>query len=153
MADVVSSETRSRMMSGIRGKHTIPEMLVRKALFASGYRFRLHRKDLPGKPDIVLPKFKAVVLVHGCFWHMHRNCRFATMPATRPEFWTAKLEGNARRDELARSRLVELGWRVLTVWECYLRATPREILQADLARWISGAEPLGEFSAGQTAKA
>jgi len=153
MADVVSHETRSRMMSGIRGKHTSPEMLVRKALFAKGYRFRLHRKDLPGKPDIVLPIFKAVVLVHGCFWHMHRNCRFAKMPATRPEFWSAKLEGNARRDELATSRLVELGWRVLTVWECYLRATPREILQADLACWISGTETQGELSAGQTATA
>ena len=153
MADVVSRETRSRMMAGIRGKNTSPEMLVRKALFAGGYRFRLHRKDLPGKPDIVLPKFKVVVLVHGCFWHMHRNCRFANMPATRPEFWAAKLQGNARRDELARSRLVELGWRVLTVWECYLRATSSATLQTDLALWIAGAELMGEFSAGQTATA
>jgi DNA mismatch endonuclease, patch repair protein len=153
MVDIVSREVRSRMMSGIQAKNTKPEMLARRALFAAGYRFRLHRKDLPGKPDIVLPRHKAVIMIHGCFWHMHQACSLAKTPSTRRDFWTAKLNANALRDEKSRLKLLELGWRVLTVWECYLRAVEPKVLQADLTHWISGTKQIGELSAGLTAKA
>lgn len=153
MADIVSSAVRSRMMSGIQARDTKPEILVRKALHAQGYRFRLHRNDLPGKPDIVLPRFRAVILVHGCFWHMHKGCKLARIPSTRTEFWSAKLHANAIRDETAHCRLLALGWRVLTIWECYLKSTSPEVLQADLARWISGSEVSGDFNVWPTATA
>ena len=153
MADIVSSAVRSRMMSGIQAKDTKPEILVRKALHAKGYRFRLHRKDLPGNPDITLAKFRTVILVHGCFWHMHKGCKLARIPSSRTEFWTAKLRANAMRDETAESRLLALGWRVLTIWECYLKSTSPEVLQADLARWISGNEVSGDFNDLPTATA
>ncbi|QJW85691.1 DNA mismatch endonuclease Vsr [Ramlibacter terrae] len=120
MADVVDAATRSRMMSGIRGKNTRPEMLVRKFLHAHGFRFRLHRKDLPGVPDIVLPKYKTVVFVHGCFWHQHGNCRFAARPKSNADFWSAKLGANAARDARVKTELEQLGWHVVTVWECSL---------------------------------
>jgi len=151
MADIVSSAVRSRMMSGIQAIDTKPEILVRKALHTQGYRFRIHRKDLPGKPDIVLPRFRAVILVHGCFWHMHKSCKLARIPSTRTEFWSAKLHANAIRDQTAHSRLLALEWRVLTIWECYLKSTSPEVLQADLARWISASEVSGYFNAGPTA--
>jgi DNA mismatch endonuclease, patch repair protein len=109
MTDIVSSAVCSRMMSGIQARDTKPEILVRKALHAQGYRFRLHRKDLPGKPDIVLPRSSAVILVHGCFWHMHKGCKLARIPSTRTEFWSAKLHANAMRDQTAHSRLLALG--------------------------------------------
>lgn len=153
MADIVSSEVRSRMMSGIQAKDTKPEILVRKALHAKGYRFRLHRKDLPGNPDITLAKFRTVILVHGCFWHMHKGCKLARIPSSRTEFWTAKLRANAMRDETAESRLLALGWRVLTIWECYLKSASPEVLQTDLARWISGSEVSGDFNVLPTATA
>ena len=101
MADIVSSVIRSRMMSGIQARDTKPEILVRKSLHAQGYRFRLHRKDLPGKPDINLPRLRTVILVHGCFWHMHMSCKLARIPSRRTEFWTAKLRANALRDVTA----------------------------------------------------
>jgi DNA mismatch endonuclease (patch repair protein) len=151
MADIVSSAVRSRMMSGIKAIDTKPEILVRKALHTQGYRFRIHRKDLPGKPDIVLPRFRAVILVHGCFWHMHKSCKLARIPSTRTEFWSAKLHANAVRDQTAHSRLLALEWRVLTIWECYLKSTSPEVLQADLARWISASEISGDFNVGPTA--
>jgi DNA mismatch endonuclease (patch repair protein) len=116
--DVVDRATRSRMMSGIRGKDTKPELLVRRALHASGLRFRLHRKDLPGKPDIVLPRYQAAVLVHGCFWHRHTGCRYATTPSTNTAFWQNKLDGNAERDARQLRELRRLGWRTFVVWEC-----------------------------------
>src|SRR5690349_6902310 len=97
--DVVGPAARSRMMAGIRGKDTKPEMLVRRCLTAAGARYRLHRRDLPGAPDIALPGAKVAIFVHGCFWHVHCGCRFAATPATRPEFWRAKLQGNVERDE------------------------------------------------------
>lgn len=118
MADIVDSKTRSRMMAGIRGKNTKPEVKVRQALHAAGYRYRLHRADLPGKPDIVLPSRRAVVFVHGCFWHRHKGCPAATTPTTRPEFWQAKLSGNVERDERNIGLLREQGWAVHIVWEC-----------------------------------
>ena len=148
MVDVVSSADRSRMMAGIQGKNTKPELAVRRMLFASGYRFRLHRRDLPGAPDIVMPGRKVAVFVHGCFWHMHQGCRFAKMPATRPEFWKAKLEANVERDRRAVEKLQALGWRVLCVWECSTRdAETAAGLQAAMSAWIEGGEPLGEIGA------
>lgn len=111
-------------MSGIRGKNTKPEVLIRKALFKRGYRYRLHTRNLPGKPDIVLPKFQAVIFVHGCFWHMH-ECHLFKWPSTRSEFWKQKLEGNSDRDRRKQAAITKLGWRVLTVWECALKGKER----------------------------
>ena len=107
-------------MSGIRGKDTKPELQVRRFLHAQGFRFRLHDKRLPGKPDLVLPKWKTVILVHGCFWHMH-DCRYFKLPQSRTEFWRGKLESNRRRDDVIRHQLEALGWRVVIVHECDLR--------------------------------
>ena len=120
MVDVVDKATRSRMMSGIQGKNTKPELLVRKYLHGRGLRFRLHAKELPGKPDLVFPKYKAVVFVHGCFWHQHPRCRFAVVPASNVGFWKQKLDSNQERDQRNSKSLKALGWRVLTVWECQL---------------------------------
>lgn len=121
-ADIVSPEERSRLMAGIRGKDTAVELAVRRQLHALGYRFRLHRRDLPGRPDIVLPRFRATIFVHGCFWHRHPGCRFATMPQTRAEFWQAKFAANVRRDAAAVQSLTRAGWRVATLWECSIGA-------------------------------
>ncbi|EMC2594292.1 very short patch repair endonuclease [Pseudomonas aeruginosa] len=119
--DIVDSATRSRMMSRIRGRDTKPEITVRKFLHARGYRFRLHRKDLPGRPDIVLPRFRTCIFIHGCFWHHHKGCRFATLPKTRADFWAQKLKDNVERDRRAQEELLRKGWRVLTIWECELK--------------------------------
>jgi DNA mismatch endonuclease (patch repair protein) len=121
MVDVVDPATRSRMMSGIRGKDTKPELLVRKYLHARGLRFRLHVKYLPGKPDMVFPKYRAVVFVHGCFWHHHGGCKYATIPSTRSDFWANKLSGNVARDQYQFAALEGFGWRVFVVWECELQ--------------------------------
>jgi DNA mismatch endonuclease (patch repair protein) len=147
MPDVVSPAVRSRMMSGIRGKHTKPELAARRALFALGYRFRLHRRDLPGAPDIVLPGRQVAIFVHGCFWHMHIGCRFAKMPSTRVHFWRAKLEGNALRDRRDEESLVRQGWRVLVVWECATRTRAAlDALPGQLSRWMEGSASRGEIS-------
>ena len=137
MIDVVSPETRSRMMSGIRGKDTKPEILVRKALHARGFRYRLHDSRLPGRPDILLPRYRAVVLVHGCFWHGH-DCRFFKLPGTRPEFWLAKIERNKANDHANAAKLDRAGWRVATVWECALRdrEPPVDSIADRLAEWL-----------------
>lgn len=121
MTDVVDPETRSRMMSGIKGKDTGPELAVRRYLHAAGLRFRLHYKLLPGRPDIVLPKFRSVVFVHGCFWHRHEGCPYATSPATRPDFWSKKFSRNIQRDTDKDRALRMAGWQVLTIWECEAR--------------------------------
>ena len=121
MVDVFSKSKRSDVMSRIRGRDTKPERSVRSMLHGLGCRFRLNRVDLPGKPDIVLPRHQTVVFVHGCFWHRHKDCRFAYTPKTRTRFWLSKLEQNARRDHSMRGELLKLGWRVITVWECDLR--------------------------------
>ena len=115
------SSVRSRNMAAIRGKDTAPELAVRRILHAMGLRFRLHRKDLPGRPDIVLPKHRTVVFVHGCFWHRHEDCRYTTTPKTRQEFWQAKFAANVERDRRNRTDLQQLGWRVIVVWECELK--------------------------------
>lgn len=108
-------------MSRIRSANTRPEIAVRKLLHALGYRFRLHRRDLPGKPDIVLPKYRLAIFVHGCFWHQHRGCRLASKPKTRRDYWGPKLAGNVRRDEAAAKALKVLGWTVAVIWECDVR--------------------------------
>ena len=118
MADIVSKATRSRMMAGIRGKNTKPEVTVRSYLHGLGLRFRLHVLDLPGKPDIVLPRWRTVVQVHGCFWHQHPSCRFAYMPASNRNFWRTKLRSNFERDQRNNELLRQLGWRVFVMWEC-----------------------------------
>ncbi len=134
------------MMSGIRGKDTKPEMLVRKALFAAGFRFRLHRRDLPGVPDIVLSRKKIAIFVHGCFWHRHEGCSNAKLPASRPDFWREKLDRNVLRDKENVEALLDLGWRVLVVWECETRhKAASEYLPDLLSRWIDEGGRFGEY--------
>lgn len=127
MTDIVDQATRSRMMSSIKGKNTKPEMTVRRLLHAAGFRYRLHRKDLPGKPDLVLPKYNLVIFVHGCFWHQHQGCHYAYTPASNSEKWKEKLEGNRQRDLIQQQQLIEMGWRVLVIWECGLKHLEKEI--------------------------
>ena len=112
------SERRSRNMSAIKSKNTRPEIKVRKVLHSMGYRFRLHSKDLPGSPDIVLPKYKTVIFVHGCFWHRHENCKYASTPKTRKEFWNKKFEENIKRDSEIQDKIKNLNWRSVVIWEC-----------------------------------
>lgn len=120
--DILTKEKRSWVMSRIHGHDTGPELVVRSTLHRMGYRFRIHRKDLPGRPDVVLPKLKTVVLVHGCFWHRHRGCRFAYDPGSRQEFWQKKFAQNVERDKEVSRILRCLGWRVLVIWECQTRS-------------------------------
>ena len=137
MADIVDKSTRSRMMARIRGKDTKPEMVLRRALHARGFRYRLHGKGIPGRPDVILAKHRAVIFVHGCFWHRHEGCRYATTPATRPEFWADKFVENIRRDRAACDALAADGWRVATVWECALRKPQSvERTAADIEKWL-----------------
>lgn len=124
MADVVSPEKRSQMMAGIRAKDTKPELLLRSGLHKLGFRFRLHRKDLPGRPDLVLPRYNAVVFIHGCFWHGH-GCHLFKWPQNRRDFWQKKIQGNQSRDVITIDRLRRAGWRVLIIWECSLRGSRR----------------------------
>lgn len=123
MTDIVDRATRSRWMSGIRGRNTKPELVVRSFLHGAGLRFRIHARDLPGRPDIVLPKWGAVILVHGCFWHRHPNCNFCYFPKSRPEFWVRKFEENVERDARTFMALGELGWAVHVIWECEVNET------------------------------
>lgn len=118
MTDIVDRATRSRMMSAIRPADTAPELAVRRYLHAAGLRFRVHDRTLPGRPDIVLPRHRAVVFVHGCFWHRHRDCRFANEPASNSEFWQRKFECNVQRDRDSTITLAAFGWSVLVIWEC-----------------------------------
>jgi len=129
MVDIVSKETRSKMMSGIRGKDTKPELVIRKPLFARGFRYRLHDKRLPGKPDLVFPKYKAVIFIHGCFWHGH-DCHLFKWPKTRPEFWKKKINRNIAVDKRNYIALSTEGWRILTVWECAIKGKERLSLDA-----------------------
>ena len=112
-------------MSRIKGQDTKPEMLVRRALFSNGFRYRLHVRNLPGKPDIVLPKLKTVIFVHGCYWHGHENCRYFILPKTRTEWWQEKINGNKLRDEKNRKMLIRDGWKIITVFECALKKEKR----------------------------
>lgn len=126
-------------MAGIGGKDTKPEMLVRRALHRRGFRFRLHAKNLPGRPDLVFPKYRAVVFVHGCFWHRHEGCRFATVPSTRADFWKKKFEANVARDQKVIAGIRAKGWRTAVVWECTTKGRGRSELVVDaLAEWLTG---------------
>lgn len=122
MTDKISSERRSYNMARIKSEDTKPEIAVRSILHKMGYRFRLHRRDLPGSPDIVLPKYKAAIFVHGCFWHRHKGCDLAYMPKSNTQFWRRKFLENIQRDELAIYQLAKLGWSVIIVWECELKS-------------------------------
>lgn len=121
MTDIVDSGRRSEMMSRIKGRDTVPEIVVRRIAHGLGFRFRLYRKDLPGRPDIVFPRYRAVVFVHGCFWHRHDGCRYAYEPKSRVRFWTDKFSQNVARDQRNETALRTLGWRVLVIWECETR--------------------------------
>lgn len=125
MADVFSIEKRSEVMSKIRAKNTKPEVIVRKFLFSQGFRFHIHKADLPGKPDIVLKKYKTIILINGCFWHGHKNCKIFKLPKTNQEYWTSKIEKNAFNLFLNKKKLRLLGWRVIEVWECQLTISKR----------------------------
>lgn len=141
MSDVVDQLTRSRMMKSIRGRDTKPELALRRYLHSMGYRFRLHRKDLYGSPDLVLPRYRLAIFVHGCFWHRHANCFYSTTPKSRQAFWETKFAANIRRDQKACTDLQQSGWRILIVWECgfkhcleTLRTVPHLIESSDSYR-------------------
>lgn len=141
MADVVDKETRSRMMSGIRGKDTRPELLIRRMLHSRGYRYRLHDSSLPGKPDLVFPKYGAVILVNGCFWHGH-NCHLFKWPSTRQDFWREKISRTREKDEENIKRLRQDGWRVLEIWECATKGKHRLAIEEIIDRtelWLQSA--------------
>ncbi|GAK46717.1 DNA mismatch endonuclease vsr [Tepidicaulis marinus] len=143
MADIVTTEVRSRMMSGIRGKNTKPELAVRKALHRLGFRYRLHDRSLPGKPDLVFPKYRAVIFVHGCFWHGH-DCHLFKWPKTRQEFWRNKIEKNRSNDARAIAELEEQGWRVAVIWECALKGKEQQPYELAIERctvWLSSTRP------------
>jgi DNA mismatch endonuclease (patch repair protein) len=137
--DHVSPQLRSQMMSRVKNANTQPELKVRKILHGLGFRFRLHGKKLPGRPDIVLPRWRTVVFVHGCFWHRHPGCSRASTPSCKVQFWRKKFDANVKRDEAARKQLDALGWRVLVVWQCEL-SQPRA-LSLRLARSIRAGRP------------
>lgn len=120
-------------MSRIKNKNTKPEILVRKFLFSQGFRFRLHRKDLPGKPDIVLPKLRTAIFINGCFWHGHKDCTYAKLPDTNSDFWTSKILGNIEHDKIVREQLIELGWRVIDIWQCQLKPKSKDATLKQLA--------------------
>lgn len=132
MVDKFSKETRSRIMSQIRGKDTKPEILVRSYLFSRGLRFRKNDKRYPGSPDIVLPKYKTIVFVHGCFWHLHEGCKYAVMPKSNVDYWKPKLYRNRERDACNKKELEDMGWTVITVWECELKKDKVEQTLEDL---------------------
>lgn len=133
MADTLDPAERSIRMRSVRRQDTAPELVVRRAAHALGLRFRLHRKELPGTPDLVFPKHRTVIFVHGCFWHRHDGCRKATMPKTRVDFWTSKFRRNQERDEQSATRLKALGWRVIVIWECQTRRAQETAIALGLA--------------------
>lgn len=135
MADKLTPERRSENMRRVKGRDTKPEMLVRSLTHRLGYRFRLQRKDLPGRPDLVFPSRKAVIFVHGCFWHQHKGCGRATLPQTNTAFWAAKLSKNAKRDAEQLRALKSTGWKALVVWECETKSVTK--LRAKLERFLS----------------
>lgn len=128
------------MMANIRSKDTKPEMLLRKAMHARGYRFRLHDRRLPGTPDLVFPRYRAAVFVHGCFWHRHEGCRFVTTPATRPDFWAAKFDANLTRDLRHEKDLEAKNWRVAVIWECDIKRSVQNAA-SELSDWLQSSKP------------
>ena len=149
MTDVVDKATRSRMMAGIRGKDTKPEIFLRKELHALGFRFRLHAKDIAGKPDIVFPKYHALIMVHGCFWHGH-NCRCFKFPSTNMEFWQKKIGENQTRDRKHSIAQLEAGWRYLIIWECAVRGHLKDSQNKNVvnlaAKWLVDNQPCAEIN-------
>lgn len=145
MTDIVDPATRSRMMSGIKSQNTKPEIIIRSIIHRHGFRFRLHAKELPGTPDIVLPKYRSVIFVHGCFWHKH-NCNLFKMPKTREYFWREKFERNIAHDTRSRNSLVASGWRVCILWECAIRGNKKNIshVAEKIENWLrNGDKTLG----------
>jgi DNA mismatch endonuclease, patch repair protein len=136
MADVFSKEKRSWIMSRVRGRDTVPEILVRSLVHRMGFRFRVHRRDLPGNPDMVLPRHGKLIFVHGCFWHGHKSCPRSKRPTTNTRFWNKKLDGNIKRDKRFRRKLRSMGWKVLVVWQCETRH-PEKLL-GKLERFLYG---------------
>lgn len=141
MIDIVDSATRSKMMSGIRGRNTKPEILVRSMLHRQGFRFRLYVRELPGKPDIVLPRYHAIIFVHGCFWHGH-DCSLFKMPQTRQDFWRNKISRNRINDHKAKEALLAAGWRVGIVWECAIRGSGKDVVSVAhcIGEWLHSEE-------------
>ena len=147
MTDIVDPATRSRMMSGITAKNTKPELMIRKLLFNSGFRYRLHNRSLKGTPDIVLKKYRAVIFVNGCFWHGH-NCHLFRLPKSRTDFWKKKIESNIERDARNRKILVKEGWRIGLIWECAVKGKERldpEYLIKDISQWLKSEETFNEL--------
>lgn len=136
MVDRLTPPDRSRLMARVKSRNTAPELAVRRALHAVGLRFRLHRRDLPGRPDIVLPKFRTAIFVHGCFWHGH-DCRRGTLPVSNAEFWRAKISRNRERDTVAAEALVQAGWSVETVWQCELKEASAALISRIRSRDVS----------------
>jgi len=148
MADIVDPLTRSRMMAGIKGRNTKPELLIRSLLHRMGFRFRLHVKDLPGKPDIVLPKYRAIIFVNGCFWHGHNSCHLFKLPKTRPEFWENKILKNQANDIKAIAALQSTNWRICIIWECSIKGAktdPQSVI-INVANWLKSSESFLEIS-------
>ena len=137
MADILTPEKRSWNMSRIKGKNTKPEVLLRSLLHQAGFRFRIHASNLPGKPDIVLPRYNTVIFVNGCFWHRHNNCKYAYSPKSRQDFWQEKFARTVQRDQEKTEKLIEDGWQVRTVWECELENNPDSIV-AKIIRELKG---------------
>jgi len=139
MTDRISPEHRSWNMSRIRNKDTRPEKCLRSLLHRAGFRFRLHVPKLPGKPDLVLPRYQTVIFVHGCYWHRHPGCKNATIPRTHTDFWVAKFQGTVKRDRETADKLMNQGWRVITVWECELKTNPGSVIQK-ICQQLTGVE-------------
>ena len=155
MADIVTKEKRSRMMAGIRGTNTKPEITLRKELYKRGFRYRNHSKGIEGKPDIVLRKYNALIFVHGCFWHGHENCKLFRLPKSKVEFWAEKIGGNIERDKRKMQNLLDEGWRILIVWECSIKGKKERIpATADLVEnWLlSGLEDFTEIKQDQSTR-
>ncbi len=153
MVDVVDRKTRSRMMSGIRGKDTKPELMVRKALFARGFRYRLHDKRLPGKPDLVFPRYKAIIFIHGCFWHLH-DCHLFKWPSSNTPFWKSKITRNRQLDQ-ENYAILKKSWRMLLVWECALKGREKRPLEDVINKatiWLQSKEAAGVISGNVNTK-
>jgi len=138
MTDIKSKEDRSKNMSAIRSKNTKPEIIVRKYLFSNGFRYRVNVSKLPGKPDIVLPKYKTVIFVNGCFWHLHEGCKYFVWPKNNADFWKNKIQGNVERDKRNYEILIAAGWKVIVVWECQLKHSKKEETLENLKKSIGG---------------
>lgn len=151
MVDIVDSITRSRMMAAVKSSNTKPELQIRQILHKRGFRFRLHEKKLPGKPDIVLPKYRAVIFINGCFWHGHDNCRFFKLPATRTDFWKEKISKNKFNDANAIASLLASNWRVCIIWQCKIRELKKDLtgLADIVSKFIKGQEPFLELRDNQ----